>query len=138
MTARMVKGISSQPIPEQSGSRCPVGNSLISGGKRPVLLLGSVPLGSAREVFEVVGSSLGGLVRRIPDGETGPRWNWIVWQGDVIKATEGLETGGTREIPGVGRRFNLQRLKPGVAPNDLEFGPLGYSGAALDSYQTFV
>jgi hypothetical protein len=115
-----------------------MGNSLVSEGKRPVLLLGSVPFGSAREVFEAVGSSLGGFVRRIPDGETGPRWNWIVWQGDVIGATQGLETGGTREIPGVARRFELQRLKPGVAASELKLGPLGYSKAALDSYQTFV
>jgi hypothetical protein len=114
-----------------------MGNSLLSGGKRPVLLLGSVPLASARNVFEAVAASLGDLVRRIPDGETGPRWNWIVWQSDVIRATEGFETGGTRQVPGVGRTFDLQRLKTGVAAKDIEFGPLGYSKAALDSYQTF-
>ena len=37
--------------------------------ERPVLLVGSVPLGSSRAVFEAVGTKLGKLVKRIPDGE---------------------------------------------------------------------
>ena len=37
-----------------------------------VLLIGNIPLGSANAVFEAVGASLGGLVRRIPDGAGDP------------------------------------------------------------------
>src|SRR5271167_422 len=40
---------------------------------RSVLLLGSVPLESPIAVFEAVAAALGGLARRIPDGETGER-----------------------------------------------------------------
>ena len=58
-----------------------------------VLLVGSVPLGSSRAVFEAVGTKLGKLIRRIPDGETGARKDWIVWQADVLKNAKGLEPG---------------------------------------------
>jgi len=49
---------------------------------RRVLLVGSIPLKSAAEVFAAVGKTLGGLVPRIPDGETGERINWIMFQAD--------------------------------------------------------
>jgi hypothetical protein len=58
---------------------------------RPVLLVGSVPLDSSSAVFEAVGTKLGKLVKRVPDGETGARKDWIVWQADVFKNAEGLE-----------------------------------------------
>ena len=56
---------------------------------RSVLLLGSVPLGSAAEVFETVGGTLGSLAPRIPDGETGDRLGWIAWTRDHFKTTTG-------------------------------------------------
>jgi hypothetical protein len=106
-------------------------------GKRPVLMLGSIPVASAREAFESVAAALGDLVKRMPDGETGPRWNWIVWQNDVVMATPGLQTSGTREVPGTGRTSELQGFKPGVTAKTLTFGPLGYAAAAIESYATF-
>jgi hypothetical protein len=108
-----------------------------SKGKRLVLMLGSIPVASAREAFESVVAALGDSVRRIPDGETGPRWNWIVWQNDVMKATQGLQTSGTKEVPGTGRTSELQGFKPGVTAKDIKFGPLGYAAAAIESYATF-
>jgi len=47
---------------------------------RGVHLVGSVPLSNAGEVFRTASSILGGRLRRIPDGETGVRSNWIGWQ----------------------------------------------------------
>src|SRR5688500_16842465 len=47
---------------------------------RGVHLVGSVPLADEAEVFRTVGSILGEHARRIPDGETGVRTNWIGWQ----------------------------------------------------------
>jgi hypothetical protein len=44
---------------------------------RGVHLVGSVPLGDAEDVFRAATSILGGRLRRIPDGETGERSNWI-------------------------------------------------------------
>ncbi len=67
---------------------------------RPILFVGSVPLESSSAVFEAVGTKLGKLVKRMPDGETGTRKDWIVWQADVFKNAEGLEPGSTRELQG--------------------------------------
>jgi hypothetical protein len=56
---------------------------------RPVLLVGSVPLESSASVFEAVGTRLGDLLKRIPDGETGVRKDWIGWQAEVMKNAKG-------------------------------------------------
>ena len=46
----------------------------------PVHLVGSIPLASADDVFDLLGRTLGNCCRRFPDGETGERKNWIGWQ----------------------------------------------------------
>ena len=92
---------------------------------RPVHLVGSVPLNSTEEVMTCCASILGDRVRRLPDGETGARSNWIVWQHGVMAATPGLEESG-----------GAFRLKPGqVSP--VTFGELGYAAAARSSYAVF-
>jgi hypothetical protein len=100
---------------------------------RSVLLVGSVPLESPRAVFEALGTKLGKMAKRIPDGETGARKDWIVWQADVFKNASGLEPGSTRELQG-GYRFILYKVKPGET---VKFGPLGYAAAAIRSYADF-
>jgi hypothetical protein len=100
---------------------------------RSVLLVGSVPLESSRAVFEALGTKLGKMAKRIPDGETGARKDWIVWQADVFKNAKGLEPGSTRELQG-GYRFILYKVKSGEA---VKFGPLGYAAAAIRSYAEF-
>jgi hypothetical protein len=104
--------------------------------RRPVLLLGSVPLGSAAEVFEAAGTALGDLARRIPDGETGVRLLWVDWQSEAFSKAVGLEVAGQRQVPGV-PPFLLYGMKPGLAAADVKFGPLGYATAAIQSYQDF-
>jgi methionine synthase II (cobalamin-independent) len=101
--------------------------------ERPVLLVGSVPLESSSAVFEAVGTKLGNLIKRVPDGETGARTNWVVWQADVFKNAQGLEPGSTRELMGA-YKFTLYRVKPGET---VKFGPLGYAAAAIRSYEDF-
>jgi hypothetical protein len=106
----------------------------MSGTKeRSVLLVGSVPLESSKAVFEAVGTELGKVIKRIPDGETGARKDWVVWQGDVFKNAQGLEPGSTRELQG-GYRFILYKVKPGET---VKFGSLGYAAAAIRSYEDF-
>ena len=56
---------------------------------RSILLVGSVPLESAASVFELVGTKLGALVKRIPDGETGSRKDWVGWQAEAMKERQG-------------------------------------------------
>ncbi len=104
--------------------------------ERSVLLVGSVPLSSAEEVFEAVGSELGPFVNRIPDGETGPRSLWIVCQGEPMKNSQGLEVGGERQLQG-GIRNPRYKIKAGLKPEDVKFGRLGYADNALDSYKVF-
>ena len=103
---------------------------------RSVLLVGSVPLSSAEEVFEAVATELGEFVRRVPDGETGARSLWIVCQGEPMKAAQGLEVGGERLLQG-GIRNPRYKIKEGLTPQDVKFGRLGYADNALASYQTF-
>jgi hypothetical protein len=45
-----------------------------------VHLVGSVNLDSIADVFRICGKALGRRLRRIPDGEPGPRRMWLGWQ----------------------------------------------------------
>jgi hypothetical protein len=103
---------------------------------RSVLLVGSVPLSSAEGVFEAVSSELGTFVKRIPDGETGPRLLWIVCQGEPMKNAQGLEVGGERQLQG-GIRNPRYKIKEGLTPEDVKFGRLGYADNALESHGIF-
>jgi hypothetical protein len=65
---------------------------------------GSVPLRSADEVFRVLSERLGDRVRQLPDGETGPRADWIVWQYPVLSSRPQFEVaqpapGAYRALP---------------------------------------
>ena len=42
-----------------------------------VLLVGSIPLDTAEEVFRSFGATLGPSLKAMPDGEVGPRKHWI-------------------------------------------------------------
>ena len=104
---------------------------------RPVLLVGSVPLGSVAEVFEVVAANLGDLIRRVPDGEVGPRLEWIAWQKQTMGRATGIEIGGFREIQGGAVKYTQYKIKVGLRPEDVDFGSLGYAEAAKTSYAKF-
>ena len=105
---------------------------------RPVLLLGSVPLASAAEVFEAAGTTLGELARRIPDGETGkPRLDWVGCQAGPFRDAVGLEPAGNRTVPGA-PPFVLYGIKPGIGAAGVKFGPLGYAAWAIESYKDFT
>ncbi len=99
-------------------------------GKREVLLVGSVPLGSAKEVFAACAHALDGRVKRLPDGETGPRTNWIAWQRTLLGANPAL-----RQLPAAGP-FPVFVLNP-EHRGAVAFGPLGYAKAALESHAVF-
>jgi hypothetical protein len=104
--------------------------------ERAVLLVGSVPLSSAEEVFEAAASELGPFLKRIPDGETGARSLWIVCQGEPMKNSQGLEVGGERQLQG-GIRNPRYKVKEGLQPEDVKFARLGYADNALASYKVF-
>jgi ubiquinone/menaquinone biosynthesis C-methylase UbiE len=98
-------------------------------------LVGSVPLGSAEEVFRTVSAGLGDRVRRLPDGETGPRADWIVWQYPVLSARPEFEVAPPAE--GFYRTLPRLRLRVDADLASLRFESLGYAEAALASYRVF-
>ncbi|MEU1548082.1 hypothetical protein [Nocardia sp. NPDC005745] len=105
------------------------------GEGRGVHLCGSVPLTDARTVFSEAARRMGPHLKRIPDGETGIRDNWVVWQLPKMQAHPDLET-VPPPSPEYGPSERVQP-KPGVDAASIDFGPLGYAEAALESWQVF-
>jgi hypothetical protein len=105
---------------------------------RNVLLVGSVPLKDADEVFVTVGHVLGDRLRRVPDGETGDRRGWIRFQEAVVANNPQFELATTTSTThAAGITFRNYRMKPGVCPDDINFGSLGYFENAAASYALF-
>ncbi len=98
-----------------------------------VHLVGSVPLANADAVFRTLGDGLGDRVRRLPDGETGPRADWIVWQYPVLSSRAQFEV--APPTPQFYRALPQLRLRPGEG-DDLHFESLGYADAAVSSYRS--
>jgi SAM-dependent methyltransferase len=101
-----------------------------------VLLVGSVPLRSAEEVFQVMATELGDRVDRLPDGETGPRSDWIVWQYPVLSSRPEFEVCPPGDQPH--RALPRLRVRDGESLDTLRFDDLGYAEAAISSYRTFA
>jgi hypothetical protein len=102
---------------------------------RGVHLVGSVPLKDAEEVFRTTSRILGRHLRRIPDGETGVRSNWIGWQVDVFAKQP--EFAMVPPDPQEYAPLPHFKLQPGSDVAKLVFGPLGYADAARASYAVF-
>jgi hypothetical protein len=123
-----------------------------------LLLVGSVGLPSAEDVFRAVSARLGDRIKRIPDGETGPRSLWVFWPRRVLERNAAFEIDPeeaargmrvTSQTEGVRRWIGnaaakqgappppRMRLRAGVEPNRLELGPLGYAEVAAESYAVF-
>jgi len=101
-----------------------------------VLLVGSVPLRSAEEVFQVMAAELGDRVTQLPDGETGPRSDWIVWQYPVLSSRPEFEVCPPGDQPH--RALPRLRVRDGESLDTLRFDDLGYAEAAISSYRTFA
>ena len=113
-----------------------------------LLLVGSIPLDSAEEVFRMFGGSLGASLSAMPDGEVGPRRHWISRvHYQVLSGHAELET-VRRPAPenGVEQLFPrnaadswLFKVKDGV--ERVRFGEpgwrLGYARDAINSYFVF-
>jgi SAM-dependent methyltransferase len=106
---------------------------LATGG---VLLVGSVPLRSAEEVFQVMAAELGDRLTQLPDGETGPRSDWIVWQYPVLSSRPEFEVCPPGDQPH--RALPRLRIRDGESADTLRFDDLGYAEAAISSYGAFT
>jgi hypothetical protein len=105
---------------------------------RDVYLVGSVPMADAARVFETVSGTLGRRIKRIPDGETGERGDWITWLEPVFAQSPALEKSGEIfRIHATGTARERYKLKPGRAPQDVHFDNLYYADIAKASYAVF-
>jgi hypothetical protein len=105
-------------------------------GKLVVQFVGSIHLDTAQDVFESIAKTVGDCVRRVPDGETGPRSGWISWQLARLQQAEGLEEKSRRNAVAISNRPELG-LKAGVSPDQVKLAPLGFAEEAIKSYALF-
>lgn len=97
------------------------------------LLVGSVPLADSEQVFRAAVEILGDRLRRVPDGETGDRTNWIGWQFAVMAQTPGIE-----RVPTPDDAYtSLPSFRLAGSADEIAFGNLGYADAALASWAVF-
>jgi methionine synthase II (cobalamin-independent) len=102
-----------------------------------VHLVGSIGLDTVDEVFSSVGPLLGHRLRRIPDGEPGPRRLWVSFQYPLLRSSPFLRpdpSGAVRKTSG----FPLLCLADGVTADEVSFGELGYAREARASYLDFT
>src|SRR5688572_17491587 len=99
-------------------------------------LVGSVPLGRVEEVFRRTAEALGDRLRRLPDGEPGPRSDWILWQYPVFSALPQFEVGPPGD--GTYRTLPKLRLRDGERAQDIVLDNLGFADAALSSFAIFA
>ncbi len=103
------------------------------------LLVGSVNYPDAETTFRTAATVLGGHLKRIPDGEVGKRFHWIMFQPDVLGQAAGIERIGDTPIPmPAGLDARPLRLAEGIDAAAIELPPLGYAAAAIESYAEFV
>ena len=112
------------------------------------LLVGSIPLDTAEQVFRDFGKPLGFALQTLPDGEVGPRRRWIsrIHQ-QVLNGHPDIETvrypapenGVERLFPRNASDSFLFKVRPGV--ERVRFGDpgwrVGYARDAINSYFVF-
>ena len=110
---------------------------------RTAHFVGSVPLSDSEAVFRTICGAVGPHVKRLPDGETGRRKDWIRHVQEMLSNHPQMEVDPTipplrwvqwdgvflRDIPRV-------RFKPGVDPKSVTFAT-GYAADAIASFKTF-
>ena len=105
---------------------------------RDVYLVGSVPMASAQDVFEKVSAALGPRIKRIPDGETGERGDWITWLEPVFANNLAFQKSGEFfRVHATGTGRERYTLRPGIRPQDVRFENLFYAEIAQESYAVF-
>lgn len=105
---------------------------------REIHLVGSVPMASTEAVFRAVAKNFGGLCKRIPDGETAERSDWITWLEPAFANNPSFERSGDFfrvHESGTGRE--RYALKNGVSVADVKFTNLFYADIAIKSYRIF-
>jgi len=99
-------------------------------------LVGSIPLQSTETVFREVSQRIGPFLKRLPDGETGERSAWTAWQGKIVERVDGVVRSGVRDVQGIA--YPTYGLRPGLSPEHVHFGNLGYADVAISSWRDFA
>ena len=105
-----------------------------------VIFTGSIGLANAEAVFRGLAGSVGSRASRYPDGETQERTMWFTWQGELFQKNPAFELGREVEMDFGGMHFDARpylKIADGVEPGSIEFEPLGYAKAAVQSYTIF-
>ena len=112
---------------------------------KDLMLVGSVPCATVRDVFEVCGETVGDMVSFLPDGEIGDRLSWVNYLCyRVFNGHPAIET-VRRPAPIAG----TPQWKPTDMTNnwvfqlrnrtdELKFLELGYADFAIGSYSVFT
>ena len=101
-----------------------------------VHLVGSIGLDSVEEIFSTVGRTLGKHLKRIPDGEVGPRRLWVSFQYPLLRSSPYLRPDPSGEVRPT-NKFPKLCLAEGVDAAEVTFGELGYAREAKGSYLDF-
>ena len=111
---------------------------------REIFFVGSIPMASAHEVFEAIGTTFGTAVRRIPDGETGNRLGWLEWQEPFLARNKLLEATASEgdwrnaTAPDKWKHKKWFRLRADASARDVDLGDIGYAQNAKTSYAEFA
>jgi hypothetical protein len=105
---------------------------------RNIHLVGSVPMANAAQVFETVSAALGTRIKRLPDGETGRRGDWITWLEPVFAEHPAfVKSGEFFSVHASATRRERYGLKPGFSATDIRFENLFYAEIAQRSHADF-
>ncbi|RII42903.1 hypothetical protein DWB68_05025 [Galactobacter valiniphilus] len=105
---------------------------------RDAHLVGSVNQATAEATFRAAAGALGALAPRLPDGEVGERFHWMLFQGKRLEATPGLVRVDMDPILHEGFDLRPLILDGTVEAAELQVPALGYAEAALESYAVFA
>jgi hypothetical protein len=98
---------------------------------------GSVNLADTETVMREITARMPAGLRRIPDGETGDRGNWIFFQMQKFLQSPSLVTAHPHDNPAQDYEMPQVRLADGVDPAEMTWPDLGYASVYLESYATF-
>jgi hypothetical protein len=99
---------------------------------------GSVNLADCESVMREVATRVPSGLRRVPDGETGDRGNWIFFQMQKFLQSPLLVPARPPGAEGDYEQVPQLRLADGVDPAQMTWPDLGYADAYLASYATFA
>ena len=99
---------------------------------------GSINLADTESVMHEIVSRVASGLRRIPDGETGDRSNWIFFQFQKFLGSPSLAAVRSAGSSGDYVQVPQLRLADGVDPAQMTWPDLGYADTYLGSYATFA